>query len=106
MVAAAGIRAHNRYRMGRDIVTRSVHDSDGTWVDMGGNLRRTRSPRGGESDEGFRKAIGDDVEAYHWFRRAYRESKDEMFDIFKDAIKKVHPAKFFKVRPRIVLGRD
>ena len=105
-VAAAGIRAHNPYRHGSSIVTRSAHVDGGTWVDLGGNLRITRSPRGGETDEGFRKAIGQDVEAYHWFRQAYEMSKTEVFDIYKEALKRVHPGKFMKVRHRIVLGRD
>jgi hypothetical protein len=105
-VAAAGIRAQNPHRYGREIVTRSVHEDGGTWVDMGGNLRTTHSPRGGETDPGFRKYIGDDVQAYHWYRKAYMSCKDDIAKIYGKAIKKVHPGKFMKVTPRIVLGRD
>jgi hypothetical protein len=105
-IAAAGIRAHTPHRYGREIVTRSIHDNGGTWIDMGGNLRISHSPRGGETDEGFRKYIGDDVEAYHWYRTAYLSCRDDILQIYGKAIKEVHPGKFFKVMPRIVLGRD
>lgn len=60
---------------GQPIVSRSRHvgmtagllRGKSAWHDIGGNMRVTGSKRGGQDDGGFRKYIGEDVEAYHWF---------------------------------------
>lgn len=97
----------NVYRVqkaGSPIVTRSKYINGGYWTDLGGNLRKTLSPRGGERDEGFIKYVGDDIEAHYWFRNAYLSVKDKVVERYKRVLEEVHPAKFIHLANRIVLG--
>lgn len=87
---------------GAPIVTRSRKmGMGGAWTDVGGNLRITDSPRAGEpvKKDGkkaarFRKYIGDDVQAAHWFSNAVNNSywKKRIDKLFGTAIEeKIQP---------------
>lgn len=96
----------NPFRKGKTIVTRSKHKNGGVWRDAGGNLRITRSPRGGDYDSGLREYIGEDIKAYHWFRNAFQSMEEEAVKVINDVFKKVSPLEFLHVRSSFVLGRD
>lgn len=81
----------------------------GLWRDMGGNLRKSYGKGGvGRENKQFNEYIGEDIEAYHWFREAYEEMRPRMIQIYREALKSfLTPAnfqRFFKVKKRIVLG--
>jgi hypothetical protein len=65
----------------------------GVWVDLGGNMRITGSKMAGVHDEGFMNYIGEETKAYHWFSKAFKESKSEIYALYNEAIKRVNPAK-------------
>lgn len=100
----------NPYRLphvGAPIVSRSKRDGD--WVDLGGNLRKAISPIGGiggeeipknksgepfttpekyeEIKKRFRASIGDDIQAYEWFRKSLDSVSDQIFSIYVKALK-------------------
>jgi len=89
---------------GAPIVTRSKYINGGYWRDLGGNLRVTESPRGGQADAGFREYIGEDVEAYHWFLNAYNEIKSKAIKKYAEAINSIHIDKYLRVKPQVWLG--
>lgn len=84
---------------GAPIVTRSRKlGMGGAWRDAGGNLRITDSPRAGEPVKAggtkaarFRKYIGDDVEAAHWFSNAVNNPywKKRFVSKFKSAMNRI-----------------
>lgn len=101
----------NRYRTGKEIVSRSKHIDysglgKGVWRDMGGNIRVTGSPEAGRRDQGFKKYIGDDIEAYHWFRNAVRKTRQEIIRIYNRAIAKVNPLDYLNIKSSFTLGKD
>ena len=94
----------NRYRTGREIVTRSKHINysglgKGLWRDMGGNIRITGSKRAGESGDKFRKYIGEDVKAYKWFENAIVVNRSNIIAIISDAVGSVNPFDYFSASP-------
>lgn len=102
------LRHWNPFRaphVGSRIVSRSKYIDGGVWTDIGGNKRITRSP-GGVYNSRFREYIGEDIQAYHWFRDAYREVAEGIDKRYLEVIKKVNPAKYIYVRPQFVLGVD
>lgn len=95
----------NPYRKGRDIVTRSR--KAGTWHDVGGNVRVTGSFLGGSNGGDFRKYIGEDVRAYHWFGNTFNKViENEAVPKFWKAIQEVSPLKYLKVKKNFILGVD
>lgn len=95
----------NIFRAGSAIVTRSKYVNGGLWRDLGGNLRITQSPRGGERDKGFVDYIGDDIEAYHWFGWALVNTKAEAADIIRQAVAKVSPLNYFRLNAQYNLTK-
>lgn len=100
----------NPYRLphvGAPIVSRSR--LDGTWTDLGGNVRSTKSPVGGiggdeipknkngepiatpkryeEIKRKFRENIGEDIQAYEWYRKAVDEVSNQVLGIYTNAIR-------------------
>lgn len=100
----------NPYRLphiGAPIVSRSRND--GTWRDLGGNIRSTRSPVGGiggneipknskgepmatskryeEIKRKFRENIGEDIRSYEWYRKAVEEVSDQVLSIYTNSIR-------------------
>jgi hypothetical protein len=102
---------------GAPIVTRSWRRGmGGAWRDAGGNLRITASPRAGEptkpgsaAEARFRNYIGEDVQAYHWFREAVNSPalKRRVNVHFGKAIKNIQKifTSFF-VLSNFTLGKD
>lgn len=102
---AYSIGDYNPFRRGtRQIVSRSFHINGGVWTDAGGNERQTYSPRGGDRNEGFIKYVGDDTLAYHWFEQAFKQVTDKALALYKEAMTRVHPGKYFRLKPIILLG--
>jgi hypothetical protein len=80
---------------------------EGLWRDMGGNLRRSYGKGGvGRENKQFDKYIGEDIEAYHWFRKAYEEMEPRVIEIYREAVNSflANFRKYFKVNKRFVLG--
>ena len=95
--------------VGAPIVSRSIEDNNGEWTDFGGNLRKTSSRVGGiggkdiptdsdgnkiatqqryaEIKDKFRKNIGEDIQAYEWYRKAVEEVSEEVLSIYTNAIR-------------------
>lgn len=107
---------------GAPIVTRSRHRGmtsgfakngrGSIWKDAGGNWRVTYSQRGGEGagSEGFTKYIGEDVEAYHWFSKAFANPylKKRIQALFTECLSKPAPLKlstYFTLND-FTLGKD
>lgn len=125
---SASLGDRNPYRLpnvGAPIVTRSR--CDGTWRDLGGNVRITGSNVGGIGDTSpppagfkgtperyaeiaskFREYIGPDIVAYRWFERAVEEVSEQILSIYIEAINSVDITdprlEIFHVRDRIILG--
>lgn len=89
---------------GSPIVTRSKFYKQGRWRDLGGNLRETDARWGGRRDEGFIDYVGEDLEAYHWFSKAFDHVRAKAKERYIKAIESVHFGKFIRLKPRIVLG--
>lgn len=87
------------------IVSRSRKVNGGIWVDIGGNVRKTTALIGGRRSENFISFVGEDLPAYHWFRRAFLAMKDEARVTYADALRKVNPLKYIKISKRLVLGK-
>jgi hypothetical protein len=95
----------NPYRKGRDVVSRSR--KAGTWRDAGGNIRTTGSFLGGSNGGNFRKYIGDDVRAYHWFSNTFNKViKEEAIPKYWKAIQEISPLKYLIVKKKFILGVD
>lgn len=62
----------------------------GTWVDMGGNTRLTRSSWGGRRTKRMNETIGDGTPAHHWFRKSMfqNNSDNQLNDEFKKMLEK------------------
>lgn len=116
----------NPYRLpevGAPIVSRSRRD--GGWKDFGGNLRSTSSNIGGiggnEPPEGiepdryekikaqFRRSIGEDIEAYEWYRNAVEEVREEILSIYTNSIRDLNilDPKYgiFYLNPKYEIGK-
>lgn len=121
----------NPYRLphvGAPIVSRSKRD--GTWVDLGGNVRSTSSyvggiggdeiPKGSDgmpitTPEGykklkdkFRENIGEDIVAYEWYRKAVDEVSNQVLGIYTNAIRKFDifdpKYKIFHLKEKHIVG--
>lgn len=93
----------NPFRKGKKIVSRSYVNSP--WTDMGGNVRKS-SGRGGISTPEFYKYIGEEIEAYRWFQKAFLQNKDFALDEYRKAINKVMDefyTKYFQVQEHYYL---
>lgn len=127
MTASLGDK--NPYRLphvGAPIVSRSR--KEGSWRDLGGNIRTTGSniggignvnpPKAGDGEpipqkryrelvKKFYDYIGPDIKAYKWFERAVEEVSDQVLDIYKEAIMSVDifdpKLKIFHLRDKIVI---
>ncbi|ATO48586.1 hypothetical protein P4V86_03500 [Brevibacillus laterosporus] len=95
---------------GQYSVTRSKFKPEGRkgrWRDLGGNIRITKSPRGGERNPVL-KRIGQDFSAQFWFRSAFKQFSTKKFvlDQYKAAINKVDPRKYIVSKKTFTLGKD
>ena len=97
----------------RRIASRSRHidysgHGNGTWIDMGGNLRITGSKKAGQVDEGFRSYVGQDIIAMRWFRQALADKRQEILALYKNAVRKVNPVSkdYLIMKSKFVLGKD
>lgn len=82
----------------------------GDWIDLGGNVRYTharpdyslgtklRSRR-------FLQNVGEDLHAYYWFRNAFKDIQKVAGRKYAEALKKVNPFKFMKVKNNLIIGR-
>ncbi len=87
------------------IVSRSRKLNGGVWTDIGGNVRKTTALVGGRRSDNFLNFVGQDLLAYHWFRRAFYDLKDEVTETYKAALARVDPFRFIRMPRQIVLGR-
>lgn len=100
----------NRFRSGgvptagARIVTRSIRYNRGEWIDMGGNRRITYSYQGGETDEGFRAYIGEDVKPYYWFGKSVQEVRQEMPQVYRKALAEVPLTRYLHMPSTYRLG--
>lgn len=84
-----------------------------TWTDMGGNIRKSYG-KGGvtRASKGFNNYVGDDIEAFSWFKDAYEEVRtsgkvkeayqEELSKVYSNFSKGNNP--YLKVKKKIVLG--
>ena len=111
----------NPYRMasvGSEIVSRNR--ANGTWRDLGGNVRTTGSRIGGvggsgtsplkedgsrvsdqslrDAEERFIEYIGEDVMAHRWFELTVRSMEDELLKHYREALSKVDIKDYIIVR--------
>jgi hypothetical protein len=80
----------------------------GVWVDLGGNIRVTKSTRAGEVGAGFKAYVGEETRAYHWFGLALKNNKGSIKKLFRDVIESnnIFKKKYWKVMGSFRLGRD
>ena len=76
-----------------------VSRSNGIWRDLGGNARRSRGSGGAKysTNDKFRRYIGEETDAYHWFAEAARESRPKVISLFREAVRKVNYKKYITV---------
>lgn len=109
LLPAGFLGTPNKYRTGKQIVSRSKHIDycgmgKGIWRDLGGNIRITGSRMAGRRTPGFIRYIGEDVEAYLWFKRAIDLVDDELKkEIIKRNLATLNPAKYMHLEKNIVL---
>lgn len=102
----------NKYRSGRQIVSRSKHIDyaglgKGKWIDLGGNIRVTASREAGRRTPGFIAYIGEDTKAYHWFSSVFEEKREWIMKKLREAVMKVKPERFIRLSTKnFVLGKD
>lgn len=85
----------NPYRpfgSGTVIVSRSKNDNGGKWKDMGGNIRRTNSRKGGKPLKGL------ETRSYRWFERAHDVTVNAICEKLKEVPKKVNITHFIEGR--------
>lgn len=91
---------------GAPIVSRSKFTNGGFWEDLGGNLRQTKSPRGGTRNASFVRNIGADTKAYHWFSDAFNTIRAKANARYLKAFRTVPLDKYFIVKKKVVLGKE
>ena len=98
-------------RSGLPVVTRPTSE----WQDTGGNVRRSKGKGGVTRAQSplFNKSIGEDIQAYYWFRDAYQKVNGDGTGVHKIYMKHLGPIlealkdnrTYLVVQKQIVLGR-
>jgi hypothetical protein len=99
--------------MGKPLSSRSkfinyVGQGLGVWIDLGGNKRITKSIKAGETTLKFRKYVGKETPAYHWFGKAFKSYRSTLRKKYRSAFKrvKITNKKYWSFMSTFTLGVD